>query len=703
MSKSGKRRPCPAVGHEISSAECGEHRGSKYACPAECGFSPLAPANYGQLLELESAVDKKTADWLFTTAPDRAALEAGVQAVRRSKSGHALHAFFAHRIFFHTEPLGRTCAQRWEQAGFPGLKNDERVLFRAKTGLRVAVMEVHRILDHETIEAVDVLEAESRPFVVMDRSLASMAARFATFLCWMYPLPHFRRMHGTAILIPDLLVFDAREVVTEIVRYLGGPADEAGTRRWLAANFVRFEEALAAVGLARRRLTFEGLDAKFGKAVYELRCPFAECREALDASADVDEDTLSESEGQEGFAEARAWFADAASPVALPEGGRPLLGRVLLGQAHWRLEAMGEAKLAALRAGFEALLGERVRFTGQRLDDLAKSMMEKEPAPDPALVPPRLLENPQRIVMSSSRLDQPVRPTSKEELLAATLAAQEQAWLDHPIEMLGGASPRAAASQPAWRPTLLRMMKSRVRQCDEENLKNGTHRDLNWMLRELGLEEILFDPPPKRTRPARTPPPEFEDEADLPDDDDETLAVSMDPSLPPAPRLPDRPFTTAEVEARIRSALDLYQEVENAHEALDDAGCTLIDDVDEVTVGLVEDELFTLLIVPLVEIWHVFVPPGTRGVNLTRADLRESILRNAEALSASIRLGTPEAMDEYLADTPQPELVSLMFDQLVRTGELLPKRSRPSPEKFGILSAVLRAVIEELDRAHRGG
>jgi hypothetical protein len=64
MSKVAKRRFCPAVQREISSAECGENRGSRYACPPECSFSPVAPANYIQLLELEETVDREALDWL---------------------------------------------------------------------------------------------------------------------------------------------------------------------------------------------------------------------------------------------------------------------------------------------------------------------------------------------------------------------------------------------------------------------------------------------------------------------------------------------------------------------------------------------------------------------------------------------------------------------------------------------------------------
>ena len=696
MSKSGKRRFCPAAGREITSAECGEHRGSKYSCPATCGFSPLAPANYSQLLELEGTVDKKTAEWLFATAPDRPALDAGMRAVQRSKSGHAHHAFFVQQIFFVPDTSGRTCAQRWEAAGFTGLKNDERVLLSAKMGLRVALIEIHRILDDQSVEAVDLLAENPRPFTVVDRTMASHAVRFAPYLCWAYTLPHFWRMHGTAIVIPDYLFFEAKEIVTEIAGHLGGPQDEAGLRHWLAMNFERFEKSLKAVDGARHRMMFEGMDANFGKAVYELRRPFAECREVLDAEPAVDEDQLSDSERDEGFAEARAWFTDAAtSPVALPKGGRPLLGRILLGQAHWRLEAMGAEKLAALRAAFERILGARVQFTGERLDNIGVAMAEKHPAPDPALVPPRLLGNPQRIVLSSSRIEKPRRASSKQDLEAEIFEAQDRGWLDHPVEALDGQSPRSAAAQPGLRAKLIRLMKSRVRGCDERNLRSGSNYDVNWMLRELGLDEITFPAPHQRAIPAA---PACEDNEDW---DEDAAAVWPDPELPPAPPLPAEPFSALEVAERLRIAMGTFETAEEAMEEMTAAGSTLIEDTDEITVGLIDDQTFTLLIPFLIQTWFVFVPPGTSGPEIEFHDFEAGIRGHVEMLVKSLTNKSPEEFLRFLNSGPQPDLMLALTGMLFDSISQLPKKNRPSPEQQAAMASVLAAVVAEMDAACR--
>jgi hypothetical protein len=672
-------------------------------------FSPFAPANYTQLLELEAAVDRESLARLNQEAPDRAALAREIQQASREKTPHALNALIIWRFLHQTDATGRTCAQRWEQAGFPGLKNDGRVLMRGKLNLRVALIEVHRVMDSEQVEVVDLLAARPEPFVVHDRSFASLAARFACGLTWTYATPHYDRLVGSAILIPEIPSWEPDQVVVEIVRHLGGPTEEGPMRRWLSEHFMRFNAALRAVGLERRRMMFANLDAKFGKVVYELKRPFAECLQVLDRSADVDEDDLNEDEEREGFADARAWFArdeDAALVTPAVGEAEPMLGRVLLGQAHWRLESMGAEKMAVLRRRFEQQMGDRVRFTGERLDNLALAMAEKDPKADLALVPPRLLENPNLIRMSTSRVPVPVAPRSKAEMEAEVFAAMDREFLDNPVPALDGHTPRDAARDPALRPKLIRLMKDRIRSCDERNLETGSNHDANWMLRELGLNEILFDPPPPgRTPRTFGPGTDDEDADDGPEGEevDETVALPMDPDLPPAPRLPDRPLTEDEVHERLSAAVGENELAADAIRALEADGCTLIDDVDAVTVGLVEDEHFPLLVPLLIEIWSVYVPPGTRGHNVTRADLRVAILRNADALSKTLGKRSEKAFDAYLASGPQPELTKALMGQLLGLAASLPKKQALPAEALGILGTVLRAVIEEIDLANRPG
>ena len=62
MGKANKWWACPAIGREISSAECGENRHSAHTCPAACQHNPFAVEHYTRLLEREAELDGKTVE-----------------------------------------------------------------------------------------------------------------------------------------------------------------------------------------------------------------------------------------------------------------------------------------------------------------------------------------------------------------------------------------------------------------------------------------------------------------------------------------------------------------------------------------------------------------------------------------------------------------------------------------------------------------
>jgi hypothetical protein len=333
-------------------------------------------------------------------------------------------------------------------------------------------------------------------------------------------------------------------------------------------------------------------------------------------------------------------------------------------------------------------------------------MAEKEPKADLSLVPPRLLENPQMMHLGTSRVPMPIGNKSREELEDDLSAAQDRAFLDDKISALDGHTPREAARDPKLRLKLVRLMKSRVRATDERNLNEGRHDDVNWMLRELGLDEIIFDPPPAGRVSRAFVGREAQDGEEIEGADyaavDEETALPMNPNLPRAPRLPNRPFTYDEAEKRGRAAFALYESAAETMDAMAADGCTLIDDVDEVTADLVDDDSFALLIPLLAQVWFVFVPAGTRGPNLPRAVLRDAIQREAFSLLDAVKAKSPAALERFMQSGPQPALAQAMMGLVMQGAEVMPRNQRPSMEQQGILGAVLRAVIAELDHAHRG-
>ncbi len=160
----------------------------------------MAPENYDLLLEHEARLDGLTLRRLGQELPEATR---AIQGALHDKSPHALHATTIGWLYFQAGPDGETFAARWAQAGFPELKNDERVILRGKMQVRVALLEIQRVRDDgQSMDAVDLLDPSGPLLRFVDRSVARRAVRFSRVLTWIYPLPHFWRMFGTGVVLP---------------------------------------------------------------------------------------------------------------------------------------------------------------------------------------------------------------------------------------------------------------------------------------------------------------------------------------------------------------------------------------------------------------------------------------------------------------------------------------------------------------------
>jgi len=697
MGKASKHRFCPATGGDLRPAECGAGRNSRYRCPAVCPHNPLGPGNYDQLLAVEDGLDAKTFRWVDQEDPGRdPSFASRINRARAGSEAHGFHAAVVWRIFFERDASGLTPAERWERAGLPGLNNDERVLFAAKMRMRIVHLEVRKILGEGLIEATDFLAGDGEPLRIMDRAFCARAVRFATLLGWAYPLPHFWRLSGTAITHSSLGPFSAEDVLDKTILHLGGPSDREARRLWLAENFVRMDKSITATANERMRRMYLALDASWGHAIYELRAPYENCRAVLDAEPTVEPTNLEAPERAEGFTEIRAWFDDTSAARSVALGmGRPLLGTVKMREGSWKVEASSSARLDHLRRLFEGRLGPRVQFVRERRDDLGARMAKDLPAAgDPGLVPPGLLEQVDAPAFSVSRVENSGLVDSSD--LVSNLRRNALKRLpDEPVPALDGLTPREASRNPGMRKRLIALMKGHVRLLDEENLRKGSENDINPVLRELGLHEIDFPPPPRRPVPRS--------EGDMDDRDDDVELPFKDepkgmpgPPLPPLPR--SRPLTLKEAEYRFQASVDRFNLAADGLDTMKAAGCTLIGDLEHVTTGLIPEESFAFLVPILMPAWFALVPAEGQAPVIPQAVLRSAIKRFIETFASGEALSAP---DRLLGDHRQPELARFALDICVAQFAEAPKKMKPRPEIRTVIMLVLVAVIDEIDRAVR--
>jgi hypothetical protein len=704
VSKSKKhQRDCPVLGRMITSAECGAGRGSAYACPVECPFFPFTPANYDQHSEIESRLVSKTyerASRLMSPAERERMLDELED--RQGDEVLANHSRFAWLYHWERDAEGLTFGERWLADRTSGLSNDERVLLAGVNQSRPAVFEVERILDDQMVEGVDLLDG--RRLRIIDRGTASSVPRYSVLLIWHYPMPHYDRISGGGYFVPEVQEMAAVDVVREVIRHLGGPSDPDGERRWLAQNFARTCDALGAVQSARWQDAMSAIDARFMKTDYRLLRG-----EGLDSvlakHPDVNPEPPTDDEVEEGFEQGYVWFdqpsAEKDDQLALPLSedrnlglGHTVLGRVLLGRERVRIEAMSSARHQDLRARFERLAAGRVEFLIERSEDLGAQTLGRSAARfDASLVPPRLLENPQRIQLASQR----VLPDedSAEEPMLVVLKRQYAAFPDEPIPWLDHRTPRAAVSDPALRPKLVSLLKAHIRGLDRRRRTEGLDFDLNPLLAELGLHELISEPPP----PGLVDDEDFEDE-DFEDELDGLQALKeLGGELAPAPT--SAALTERDIDRRLAAMHRAHPDHDSAADAFETYFPALFGMAREATQSVLDDDFFPFLELLLVRAGFVLLPASgvPPRLNFERI-FRGFALEFAEISTLVLDKKKPAtAMEHWVVDSPQPVVVQDLAGVLTSMTEQQRRKDRPTSEATLAILAFVKAFVAEYSRA----
>ena len=411
---------------------------------------------------------------------------------------------------------------------------------------------------------------------------------------------------------------------------------------------------------------------------------------------------MSEEEFNEGFTKSFTWLeaAPQADPGQLelaaltqpaPAVGRAILGRVLLGAERIRLEANSAARNTPLRALFERALAGAVEFTGERIDDIASQVLKNQKSFDPALVPPALLANARRIVMQTSITPQSAARGSAAQTAAELSRRYHERWLDEQVPALEGRSPRQAAADPALRPKLVRLAKEIVNHTDRENRRNGANEDINWLLEELGLREIIFDPPPLRALSPEDTDENFDDDEDF----DEKPFIEY-PEPPPAP------MSEKEFDRRLDAfskrhpspptAIQEFQTV--APDVLDAAVFLLGDDLNEKEIGV--------LLVSVVQAYFILVPPGRSRFDIDDLRLED---RYDDALEGILKLlSKSESVFEknllrFFESGRQPLVFGVCAPMIVDAAMDSSIRHSLRPGSLPSMLAFLNALVDELDCA----
>jgi hypothetical protein len=152
---------------------------------------------------------------------------------------------------------------------------------------------------------------------------------------------------------------------------------------------------------------------------------------------------------------------------------------------------------------------------------------------------------------------------------------------------------------------------------------------------------------------------------------------------------------------RLDAAVNAFATAAEAEAALFESGATLIDDADELTVDVLSEVEFSFSLTFLMQAWFALVPPGHRPPKIHFPDLASAFARNCRDLDEAMRSDSADGLVNYAKTSCQPEFLLLLTNEILHSGMNAPKKIRPSAESLGIILALVRTVVEELDAALR--
>lgn len=499
--KKGKR-PCPALGGTICPACCGSQRGSKIQCPSECAFFPLGAAGYDLWLQIDGSWMDKTFKYVRSHLGESETLkimrqhyvDQGNEEVNQfaALSPALYYAFCVRR-----DAQGQTLADRWESEGWAGLNNDEKLMMSYRRRSFVTVIEIQKLLDHQSFLCLDLLEPGSPPFVVLDRLTAHYALRFTRLQVWLTHYPHFSRIGGIGFEIGEIVWSLWHHEIERLVNDASKERPELNKKQYLAENWAQSGMLTTYLAEIVRQHMMESVDAHRCAGIYELKDTVDAVKSVLDTHLEflpteapasrqfpnplffyriIHRDELARAEGEQPNLET-AGLSDDEQPIA----------SIRLFQDRLILEAISVAAYKAGKERLDQLFGPRLAFQTESIVNLAKEIAERRAlASEWEVATGTASETPQE--PEGEGLG--IAPDLQQKLLAKAHHDHYERFLTNPLAALDGKSPREAAADVALRPKVVEMMKNHVHLLERNNRNDGTDLSLDWVLDELGLSEL---------------------------------------------------------------------------------------------------------------------------------------------------------------------------------------------------------------------
>jgi len=490
------RGACPALEKIICPACCGSGRGSKIHCIPSCGYFPFSIPGYDLWLEVDTKLVHKKMSYLKSCYSYREFQEV-VEQMRFSDedSGTAEGAAVYYLFFVKRGSDGHALAQKWQAEGWQGLNNDERIMMEHRLNCRATVIEIQKVLDHQRLECIDLLEPEKGSFVLIDRATAARSVRFTRMLTWFVHYPYFSRMANNGVEIPDLVFAEFMEALRDTFRKEHRKNKVLTIKDYLSKAFGVFCALVYDLSQKKSIAALERMDLHQCKAMYKIIGNYTEIKAALDNYPDFEKRERHPDEKEVAGAYYYSWLRRGQSkalekdmPLHFHHGdereeGVGTVGNVSLLPDKLIIEVFSKQKYAFAKEMVKKFFGDNLILQNEAVVDLAKQQAAKIEDNYEDYVERRVLDKEEG---SSENIP----PEIERELIQKMHRRHYSVFLEDKIPALDNMTPRQAASSLQMRTRLIELMKQHLKGIEKQNKDRGLDLNINWVLDELSLPEL---------------------------------------------------------------------------------------------------------------------------------------------------------------------------------------------------------------------
>jgi len=491
---------CPVLEKLICPACCGSGRGSKIRCVSSCAYFPFNVAGYDLWLEVDTKLVRKILDYLksyysyreYEEIVEHMRFAGGVSG---EDAGTAEGAAVYYLFFVKRDSDGRALAQKWQSQVWLGLNNDERIMMECRFNCRATVLEIQKVLDHQRMECIDLLEPEKGSFILIDRATAARSVRFTRMLTWLAHYPHFSRIANNGVELSDIVFAEFMVSLRDAFRKEGRRHKELTIKDYLSESFGVFGSLIYDLSREKSIAALERMDLHQCKALYKITGNFADIKAVLDKYPEFEPRERHPDEQDTPGVYYYSWLRRGQSkaleknmPAHFRHGqekdeGVGTIGNIRLFPDKLIVEAFTKQKHSFAKRMVKKFFAENLLLQNEAVVDLAKQQAGKMEDD---------YESYAQEIISNKEENDPkeIPPEIERELMQKFYKRHYTIFLDDKIPALDEMTPRAAAVDPQMRPRLIELMKQHLKGIEQQNKHRGLDLNIDWVLDELSLSEL---------------------------------------------------------------------------------------------------------------------------------------------------------------------------------------------------------------------